>query len=309
MNQSDDFIKNILACPQCKARLEFKGEKMSCPQCRGPYFVYEGIPLFINKKNISPDLELTIRKWNKEYEKLSKKDIEKEKNDYNRIYLVSEIKQIKHFIAPEHKIFLEIGSGPAFLGLEMAKAGFKVICLDISLKALLIAKALFAKEKVKGYFVSADILNMPFQNESIDFINGSGVIEHFKDTEGAIKELYRVLKKGGVALNTIPYLSLATLYRQLWGNIPEVPILKKSAEFFHIKLLGAKHMKFGYEKSFSQSKIKRIFFQTGFKEVKTGLFDCYLPLSFAPGQTLKKALRGLSKYKLFWPMIYIYAKK
>lgn len=52
--------------------------------------------------------------------------------------------------------------------------------------------------------VKADICDLPFENNSYDFILCNHVLEHIPDDEIAMKELYRVLKPGGMAILQIP---------------------------------------------------------------------------------------------------------
>ncbi|GAK76898.1 glycosyltransferase [Nonlabens ulvanivorans] len=52
--------------------------------------------------------------------------------------------------------------------------------------------------------VKADICNLPFEDNSYDFILCNHVLEHIPDDETAMKELYRVLKPGGKAILQIP---------------------------------------------------------------------------------------------------------
>ena len=52
--------------------------------------------------------------------------------------------------------------------------------------------------------VKADICNLPFEDDSYDTIICNHVLEHIKDDTKAMKELYRVLKPGGMAILQIP---------------------------------------------------------------------------------------------------------
>ncbi|MFD2516539.1 class I SAM-dependent methyltransferase [Salinimicrobium flavum] len=52
--------------------------------------------------------------------------------------------------------------------------------------------------------VKADICNLPFEDDSFDFILCNHVLEHIPDDEKAMKELYRVLSPGGTAILQIP---------------------------------------------------------------------------------------------------------
>jgi len=52
--------------------------------------------------------------------------------------------------------------------------------------------------------VKADICNLPFEDNTYDIIFCNHVLEHIPDDTKAIQELYRVLKKGGMAILQIP---------------------------------------------------------------------------------------------------------
>lgn len=52
--------------------------------------------------------------------------------------------------------------------------------------------------------IKADICNLPFEDNSFDFILCNHVLEHIPDDEKAMKELYRVLSPGGTAILQIP---------------------------------------------------------------------------------------------------------
>ena len=53
--------------------------------------------------------------------------------------------------------------------------------------------------------VKADICNLPFSENEFDFIICNHVLEHIPDDSKAMKELYRVLKPGGMAILQVPY--------------------------------------------------------------------------------------------------------
>ena len=52
--------------------------------------------------------------------------------------------------------------------------------------------------------VKADICNLPFKDEEFDVILCNHVLEHIPDDTKAMQELYRILKKGGMAILQIP---------------------------------------------------------------------------------------------------------
>ena len=52
--------------------------------------------------------------------------------------------------------------------------------------------------------VKADILDLPFENESFDVIFCNHVLEHIEDDRKAMSELLRVMKKGGWGIVQVP---------------------------------------------------------------------------------------------------------
>ena len=52
--------------------------------------------------------------------------------------------------------------------------------------------------------VTADIINLPFNDNSFDVIFCNHVLEHIQDDTKAMKELFRVMKKGGMGIFQVP---------------------------------------------------------------------------------------------------------
>ena len=52
--------------------------------------------------------------------------------------------------------------------------------------------------------VKADILDLPFENESFDIIFCNHVLEHIEDDQKAMSELYRVMRKDGWGIFQVP---------------------------------------------------------------------------------------------------------
>jgi len=52
--------------------------------------------------------------------------------------------------------------------------------------------------------VKADIINLPFNDNSFDVIFCNHVLEHVQDDTKAMKELFRVMKKGGMGIFQVP---------------------------------------------------------------------------------------------------------
>ena len=52
--------------------------------------------------------------------------------------------------------------------------------------------------------VTADIINLPFNDNSFDVIFCNHVLEHIQDDTKAMEELFRVMKKGGMGIFQVP---------------------------------------------------------------------------------------------------------
>ena len=52
--------------------------------------------------------------------------------------------------------------------------------------------------------IKADILDLPFEDNSFDLVLCNHVLEHIEDDQKAMKELFRVMKKGGSGIFQVP---------------------------------------------------------------------------------------------------------
>jgi|GEM_PF-3529424 len=95
-------------------------------------------------------------------------------------------------------IVLESGCGGGIMMDYFSQHGSKVIGIDISIEML-------KKCRVKGgQVVLADVRNVPFKDNSFDYVSSLGVIEHFPESRIAFKESIRILKNKGTLSLTIP---------------------------------------------------------------------------------------------------------
>ena len=101
---------------------------------------------------------------------------------------------------------LEVGAGNGRMIHILRKNGVKSDFFAIDLTRRV-------REINDANSVMADARALPFKNESFDFIYSLGVIEHFPETEKAIKEQTRILRKGGYIFITVPHISLFAVQR------------------------------------------------------------------------------------------------
>jgi len=106
-------------------------------------------------------------------------------------------------IVQEGKL-LEIGPGPGFISIEIAKLlpEMEITGLDISDTMIEIAKKNAEENGLSGRieFKKGDASKMPFGDSSFDFIISNGSLHHWKKPNQIFNEIYRILKPGCRAL-------------------------------------------------------------------------------------------------------------
>lgn len=108
-------------------------------------------------------------------------------------------------LLPKQGRILEAGCGLGRWLIHLWKLGYAIYGMDISAEAL---------AAIRNYDKSiplwqGDVERMPFTDECFDAIISLGVIEHFEaGPQKALEESYRLLKKPGLLLVTVPYQNL-----------------------------------------------------------------------------------------------------
>ena len=88
---------------------------------------------------------------------------------------------------------LDLGCGTGRLVKDLINSGAKVVGIDISDEMIKIMKNKFPKVES----LLADSENLPFEDNSFDFVIASFFIVHLKNLTKTFDEIYRVLKDGG----------------------------------------------------------------------------------------------------------------
>lgn len=116
------------------------------------------------------------------------------------------------------KRILDVGCGHGRLMGYFKEKGATPFGIDISLGAVKVTREIGLKAIV------ADARNLPFNDNVFDISFSLGVLEHFEDTESAIREQIRVVSPGGVVIIIVPnlfspYVIAAILWHTLRGSI------------------------------------------------------------------------------------------
>jgi len=305
MNFNNAYLQ-ILACPMCKNSLNRKGTELHCLNCKEVYLIEDGIPNLL-PKDLENEFLNTIKHWDENY---GQTGISLEHPLENR-YIADTILHLKKFWCNNSGgTFLEAGCGTAENSKVLAREGKKIVGIDFSMNALKIAKSAFDKEGLESLFVCGDLRRLPFKKDVFSFIYAGGSIEHFEDTLSSVEELRTVLELKGVVTALVPVVSISMLtYGVVYGNLPAIPVLFQFCKFIHHNLLKGKFTTYGYEKSFTVGKIRKIFKFAGLSNIQTGYYSTYYEMKMFKKKFLKDICNKLLRYRPFWPMIYINGEK
>ena len=119
---------------------------------------------------------------------------------------------------------LEIGCGMGSDLLQFARGGAVCTGIDLTPRSVEITRHRFKLYGERGDFVLSDGEHLPFADESFDVIYSNGVLHHTPDTAGAVREVHRVLRRGGTAKvmlyhkNSLYYWSEMIVRRGLIGG-------------------------------------------------------------------------------------------
>lgn len=102
---------------------------------------------------------------------------------------------------------LDAGCGTgALLDHLQTRPGVEVFGLDFSGQALA-----YTRQRGHLHLVQGDLTRLPFPDGTFDVVTALDVVEHIREDEGALREVNRVLRPGGVLLVSVP------AFRFLWG--------------------------------------------------------------------------------------------
>jgi len=98
------------------------------------------------------------------------------------------------------KQLLEVGVGMGSDHLQWARGGAICTGIDLTERCIEITRGRLELYGQKSSLRQMDAEKLDFPAESFDLVYSFGVLHHTPDTQGAIDEIYRVLKPGGKAI-------------------------------------------------------------------------------------------------------------
>ncbi|HEX9665252.1 MAG TPA: class I SAM-dependent methyltransferase [Thermodesulfobacteriota bacterium] len=110
------------------------------------------------------------------------------------------------------KRLLDIGCGVALELVQFAKAGAIVTGIDLCARPIELAKKNFAHNGVDGNLLVMNGEGLQFEDNSFDYVYSRMPLQYTESPDKMVAELYRVLRKGGVA-------TLIVFNRYSWLNL------------------------------------------------------------------------------------------
>lgn len=180
----------------------------------------------------------------------------------------SELPGISEFFGNlEGKQLLELGCGAGKMSVLLAKSGADVTAFDLSPVSVQKARQMATVNDTDIDFAVASGEHLPFANDSFDIIFGKSILHHLIIDLGK-HDIYRVLKKGGLAvfvepLGMNPVLTFARKYvpyrhkhpvgvdRPLtYNNIQAWTKEFRSVKFREVELFSMLERAFGWDTKF-----------------------------------------------------------
>ncbi|KPU63363.1 hypothetical protein EP1X_03220 [Thermococcus sp. EP1] len=154
--------------------------------------------------------DATAEEWQKRVEKIWRKAYEDPE------IVLSEL-ELKYLGDVKGKKVCVLGSGDNLVVFALAGMGAKVTSVDISQKQLDIAAKRAKEIDANIEFVQADVVDLPFKDESFDIVyTGGHVAVWVSNLEKYYSEACRILKREGLFI-----VNEYHPFRRIWAEIPD----------------------------------------------------------------------------------------
>lgn len=182
--------------------------------------------------------------------------------DFSYILELFSLKEERHYSV------LDLGCGPGWTSIFLAKMGANVTGVDISEDMIKIAKENARKDKLKINFISQDIEKINFSNQ-FDRVLSYDALHHCPDEKKVLKNAYQALKPGGLLLIVEPN-------KMHQENPCTIAVSKR----------------FGVlEKGYTPAYLKREMTKIGFKKITR--YHCYYNLNIPMPSGTKSLIRQM----------------
>lgn len=111
-----------------------------------------------------------------------------------------------------------VGNGSLSIALDsLVKGSVDFHAIDTSAEMLVQAKSVMQHAGLDPHLQQADVMSLPYEDQSFDVVMAAHVLEHLPDPQRALAEMVRVLKPGGMVFLCVTRPSLfGALVQLLW---------------------------------------------------------------------------------------------
>lgn len=107
------------------------------------------------------------------------------------------------YLAPhlvEGASLIDVGSGPGSITIEFARrlGTDRVLGLDGAAEAVAYAREAAAEAGLDVRFTQGDLFALPLDDDAVDIAHAHQVLQHLGDPVGALREMARVVRPGGI---------------------------------------------------------------------------------------------------------------
>jgi SAM-dependent methyltransferase len=230
-----EYIIKKLRCPSChKGKIKIEHNNYKCQVCNELYPEESDVPNFIRfpktekgQSVISKNGEIEFRKKLVEQEILNEKvhfeGMPQNLKNLIRDWINPQIQDL-NWIMNFLKIgidddILEVGSEYSYCTSHLYNRGYKSIGGDLSQDCLIKAPEIINRQldlKKIPPLMAFDATNLPFENESFDYVFSFAFVHHFMDFDNLAAEIKRVLKKDGYfSFAWDPIIPIKFIYKKL----------------------------------------------------------------------------------------------
>ncbi len=138
------------------------------------------------------------------------------------------------------KKILEVSFGNGYLMTQYANENYEIHGIEYNQKMLAIAKKKIRKRNIKADLLQGNVEELPFQDNTFDTVINTMAFTGYPDGEKAMRELKRVLKRGGRLLivdfdypknrNILGYM-IVKLWEKFGDIIKDMNLLLTKHEF------------------------------------------------------------------------------
>jgi len=128
---------------------------------------------------------------------------------------------------------LDIGCSAGLMTQAYSQSFSRTIGIDIDAPAVEYAARNFSSEKLE--FVVADAMNTGFSSGSFDVVTCTHIYEHVPDSNRLMKEIHRILRKGGICHFTAQ--NRMSIMEPHYG-LPLLSVIPKPLAHWYLRILG-----------------------------------------------------------------------